>query len=375
LNHLLLGSLDSGLGNLTSLVCLDDGLNNTNSNSLSHITDGETTKRRIFGESLNTHWLRWNHLNNSGITGLDEFRRSFNRLAGTTINLLKELGKFASNMGGMAIKDRSVTSTNLTRVVKNNNLSIERFSTLWWIVLGITSNIATTNFLYGNVLDVEANVVTRKTLNELFVVHFHGLDFSGDTSWGKCNNHTSFDSTSLDTTDWHRSDTANLVDILKWETERLINWTGRWVNSINGLEKSLSGGFGLGLLFPTFVPRAVRRGLNHVVTVETGDWDEWYMLWVVANLLDKVGSFLDDFVKSLLGPLGSVHLVDGDNELLDTKSVGKQGVFTSLTILGDTSLELTSTSSNDENSTISLEVPVIMFLMKSRCPGASMTVT
>ena len=52
--------------------------------------------------------------------------------------------------------------------------------------------------------------------------------------------------------------------------------------------------------------------------------------------------------------LGGVHLVDGDDELPDTEGEGEQGVLTSLAILGDTSLELTSTTGNDEDSTISL---------------------
>ena len=52
--------------------------------------------------------------------------------------------------------------------------------------------------------------------------------------------------------------------------------------------------------------------------------------------------------------LGGVHLVDGDDELLDTKGVGEEGVLTGLAILGDTSLELTSTGSNDENSAVGL---------------------
>jgi hypothetical protein len=75
---------------------------------------------------------------------------------------------------------------------------------------------------------------------------------------------------------------------------------------------------------------------------------------LVSDLLDEVGSLLDDFLESSLGPLGGVHLVDGDDELLDTKGVGEESVLTSLAILGDTSLELTSTGSNDENGAISL---------------------
>jgi len=52
--------------------------------------------------------------------------------------------------------------------------------------------------------------------------------------------------------------------------------------------------------------------------------------------------------------LGGVHLVDGDNELPDTESESKQSVLSGLTVLGNTGLEFTSTSGNDEDSTISL---------------------
>jgi hypothetical protein len=206
-----------------------------------NLPDGETTKRRIVRESLNTHRLGWNHLNDGSITRLDELGRSFDRLSSTTINLLEKFGELAGNVGSVAIKDRSITGANLTRVVKNDDLGVEGFSTLGWVVLGVTADVSTTDFLDGNVLDVEADVVTRKTLNELFVVHFDGLDFGGDTGWGEGDDHTgcrelelfqmqivgklTFDGTSFNTTDWHSSDTTNLVDVLKWKTEGLVNWT------------------------------------------------------------------------------------------------------------------------------------------------------
>jgi len=353
--HLFLGSLDGGLGDLAGLVNLDDRLDDTDGNGLTHVTDGKTTKWWVVGKGLDAHWLGWNHLDNGCVTRLDKLWRSFDGLASTTINLLEKLRKLASNVGSVAIEDWSVTSTNLTRVVEDNDLSIERLGTLWWIVLGVTANVATTNFLDRDVLDVEANIVTWKTFDELFVVHFDGLDFSGDTSWGEGDDHTGLDGTSLDTTDWHCSDTTNLVHVLEWETERLVDWAGWGLNSINGLQKSLATGLAsLGLLLPSLVPWAVVRWLNHVVTIETRDWDERNSLWVVSDLLDEVGGFLDDFIETILGPLGGVHFVNGDNDLSDTKGVGKQSVLTSLTILGDTGFKFTSTSGNDENGAISL---------------------
>ena len=155
-----------------------------------YVTDGETTERRILSEGLNAHGLGGNHLNNSGITRLDELGAVFNGLASSAIDLLEELGELASNVGSVAIQHWSVTSTDLARVVEDDDLGVEGIGTLRRVVLGVTSNITTTDFLDGNVLDVEADVVTGETLNELFMVHFDGLDFSGDTGGSEGDDHT-----------------------------------------------------------------------------------------------------------------------------------------------------------------------------------------
>ncbi|KAH0388997.1 translation elongation factor 1-alpha, partial [Aureobasidium melanogenum] len=227
-------------------------------------------------------------------------------------------------------------------------------ATLGGVVLGVTGNVTTTDLLDGDVLDVEADVVTGKTLGELLVVHLNGLDLSGDTSGGEGDDHTTLDGTGLDTADGHRANTTDLVDILEGKTEGLVGGAGRRVDGVNGLEESLTSGLGLGLLLPTLVPGAVGGNLDHVVTVETGDGDEGNVLGVVADLLDETGGLLDDLLETGLRPLGGVHLVDGNDELLDTEGVGEKGVLTSLAILGDTSLELTSTGGNDENGAVSL---------------------
>jgi len=123
------------------------------------LPDGETTKGWVVSEGLNTHWLGGNHLDNGGVTGLNELRSVLNRLAGTTVDLLQNLGELAGNVGGVAVEHWGVTSADLARVVENNDLGIEGIGTLWRVVLGVTGNVATTDFLDGNVLDVEANIV------------------------------------------------------------------------------------------------------------------------------------------------------------------------------------------------------------------------
>lgn len=59
-------------------------------------------------------------------------------------------------------------------------------------------------------------------------------------------------------------------------------------------------------------------------------------------------------MRHMKANLRGVHLVDGDDELPDTESEGKEGVLAGLAILGDTSLELTGTSGDDEDSAVSL---------------------
>jgi hypothetical protein len=73
---------------------------------------------------------------------------------------------------------------------------------------------------------------------------------------------------------------------------------------------------------------------------------------VHTDFLDKVRGFLDDFIESGLGPFGGIHLVDSNDELFDTKSISKQSVLTSLSVLGNTSFEFTDTSSNDDFLTL-----------------------
>jgi hypothetical protein len=205
------------LRNLASatLLGLGNRLDDTDSDSLSHVTDGETAERWIVREGLNAHGLGWNHLDNSSVTRLDELGSVFDGLASSAIDLLKKLREFASNVSGVAVKNRSITGANLTRVVEDNDLGVEGVCTFRWVVLGVTSNVTTADFLNGDVLDVEADVVTWKAFDELFMVHFNGLDFSGNISRSEGDDHTSLDDTSLNTTDRNRANARDLVDILK----------------------------------------------------------------------------------------------------------------------------------------------------------------
>lgn len=154
-------------------------------------------------------------------------------------------------------------------------------------------------------------------------MHFDGLDFSGHVSGSESDNHAGLDDTSLNTTNGHRSNTTDFVDILERKSEGLIGGSRWGFDGINGIEEGLSlGDTSLGLLGPALVPchaikktrlRVIPRGkpriyllgglLQHVVTVPARDGDESNGLGVVADLLDEGGGFLDNFVESVLAPL------------------------------------------------------------------------
>ncbi len=109
----------------TTFLGLLHGLNDANGNSLPHITDGETAERWVLSVRLYAHWLARDELDDTGITRLDVLRGHFNGLTRSAIDLLKKLSEFTSDVGCMAVKDRCVAGTNLTRVVQDDDLSIK----------------------------------------------------------------------------------------------------------------------------------------------------------------------------------------------------------------------------------------------------------
>jgi len=258
----------------------------------------------------------------------------------------------------MAIENRGVSLLDFTGVVEDDDLSVETLGLLGGVVLAVRADVTTSDVLDGHVLDVESDVVTWLTGLELSVVHLYGLDLSSDHSRGKGDDHTGLDGSGLDSTDWHRSNTANFVDVLEGKSERLVSGPLRWVDGVESLvesETALGTAF-LGLLLPALVPRHVVGLLDHIVSVPARNGYECDVLRVVTNLFDVVGDLLDDFLESGLGVfgLGVVHLVDGDDELFDSEGEREKSVLAGLAVLGNTCFELTDTGSDDQDGAISL---------------------
>ena len=65
-------------------------------------------------------------------------------------------------MGGVAVEDRCVTGSDLSGVVEDNDLGVERSGLLGGVVLRVTADISTADVLDGDVLDAVADGVRRE---------------------------------------------------------------------------------------------------------------------------------------------------------------------------------------------------------------------
>jgi len=365
----LFGSLGDFAG---AGVFLRDRLDDPDGDRLPHVADGESTERRIVGEGLDGHWLRRRHLHDRRVTVLDALGESFELFAGTTIAFLEDLLELAGDVSRVAIHDGRVSVLDFTGMVQNDDLSVEVLALLGRIVLRIGSDVSTTDFLDGHVLDVETNVVAGKSLGKRLVVHLYRLHFGGDVCGREADEHAGFDDARLDSADGHRSDAADLVDVLERQTKGLIGGAAGRNDRVEGFDESETCGIALvfGGLGPALLLLAISVAacppshllglLQHIVAMPSGDGAKDDLLGIVPDLLDVTLDFLTDLQESALvvgRRRSGVHLVNADNELLDAKSVGEKRVLTSLAVLGDASLELSSTGGDDQDATIGLGCP------------------
>ncbi|GBE60284.1 elongation factor 1-alpha, putative [Babesia ovata] len=326
----------------TGLLLLD-ALDDTDSNGLLHVTHGETTKGSVLRECLNDHGLARLQDDHSGVTVLDGLGVLLKGLTGTLVHTARDLVEFARDVSSVAVNDRGVTGLDGTRVVQDDDLGGEGHGGLGGVVLGVRSDVTSADVRGGDVLHVETNVVTRAGNIDNFVVHFDGFALSSDRVGGEGEDHTGLELTSLHTTNGDGTDTTDLVHTLEGKTQGLVNGPLRGLHHVEGLDQGLA-----------LVPRHVGGALNHVVTHETGDGHERHLLDVVTDLLQVTLNFLLDFAVTVLLVVALVHLVDGANDLLDTKGEGQKSVLTGLTFLREGSLETTSLSGHDKHSDIGL---------------------
>merc|ERR1719450_1886565 len=153
---LLLGLLGGlGLGAFDGLG--GGGLDDTDNDGLPHVTDSESSEWRIVSEGLDTHGLAGGQEDDSGISRLDELGVVLHRLTSTTVDLLLDLSKLASNVSCVTIKDRRVSVADLARMIEDNDLGGEVRDSGCRLVLGVGGDVSSLDVLDRDVLDVEAN--------------------------------------------------------------------------------------------------------------------------------------------------------------------------------------------------------------------------
>ena len=127
-------------------VLLLNGLDDSDSDSLLHVSDSESTKRRVLREDLNTHGLLGDQFDHGSISGFNEFGFLFNNFTGSSVILGENLGEFTGDMGCVAIEDGGVTVTDLSGVIDDDDLSGETCSFSCGVILGIRADVSSLQF-------------------------------------------------------------------------------------------------------------------------------------------------------------------------------------------------------------------------------------
>ena len=264
----------------------------------------------------------------------------------------------AGDVGGVTVQHGAVAVADLAGMVEDDHLGGEVGHPGGGLVLAVGGHVASLDVLHGDVLDVEADVISGDGLGQRLVVHLHGLDLGGQLVGGEGDNHAGLDDAGLHSAHGHCANASDFVDILEGQPEGLVGGSGGGNDGVESLEESHAAGVTLlPLHLPALVPGHLVGGVDHVVPVPPGDGDEGHRDGVVADLLDEASNLLLDFLEPGLAVrgLGGVHLVAGHDELLDAEGVGQQSVLPGLTVLGDTGLELSSSGGNDQDSAVSLQ--------------------
>ena len=332
--RLLAGLLDGGgdLAKHDNTVTVEEG--NT----------GETLARLegIADEGLDGSELNLGHF--VGLEGMGVFH-----LLAT--GLLAHLPvKVDDTAGGAAATDETdggVTLLDLTGDIEDLDLGGEGLDGGEGAILLVDHDVTGTGHVHlVETLNVQTDVVTGLGRVDLLVMHFDGEHLAAASVGGGVGGHEDnisvlLDETLLDATGEDITDTLNLVDTGDGHAHVLVGVTLRGAGHVvEGIEELvdvqlLAAGGGDVNAVP---PLHVLGLLEEVVTHPAGDGDDGDgvgdEVLLPADLHKHVLHLIADLVVALLGVLGdiAIHLVDANDELLDTQQVDKTGVLASLAL-------------------------------------------
>jgi len=78
-------------------------LDDTDSDSLFHVSDSESSEWWVIRENFTAHWFRWDQSNHSGIIGFNEFWFFFKFFTRSSIDFAVEFVEFTSDVSSVAI--------------------------------------------------------------------------------------------------------------------------------------------------------------------------------------------------------------------------------------------------------------------------------
>jgi len=242
--------------------------------------------------------------------------------------------------------DRGVTLLDLARDIQDLDLGGEVGDVLQGGVLLVDHDITGAwHVLLDETLDVQTDVVTWKGLLGALVMHFDGENLAdASIGWGVGRHEDDFltwlDDTLLDTSGQDITDTLDLVDSADRHTHWLVGVTLWWAGHVvEGIQQAVDVELlTVALDVHTGPPGHVGGLGQQVVTHPSGDRDDR------DGLLNEVllPANLAKHVLHLVGNLGvavllvasgvAIHLVNSDNELLDTEQVNQTAVLTGLAL-------------------------------------------
>ncbi|EZA61406.1 hypothetical protein X777_07739 [Ooceraea biroi] len=131
-----------------------------------------------------------NYHHDGGVAALDALWILLGGLARTAVTLLLNLGEFAGNMSSVAVEHRRVAVADLSRMIQHDHLGSEVGGAARRLVLGVTRHVAAPQLLHGDVLHVEADIVTRQGFRQRFMVHLDRFHLSGESRRREGHQHT-----------------------------------------------------------------------------------------------------------------------------------------------------------------------------------------
>lgn len=129
------------------LILFGGALDDSDGDGLFHVSDGESSKRRVLSEGLNAHGLGGLEDDEGRVSVLDELGLFFSGLSSSSVDLGLDLVELAGDVGSVAIEDGGIAVFDLSGVVHDDDLGEEGFDFSGGIVLGITADISSLDVL------------------------------------------------------------------------------------------------------------------------------------------------------------------------------------------------------------------------------------